>query len=112
MTDADNAVVSLDAYGALTSPFVYYVLMISVVLFAYSTIIAQIYYGRASIEYLTKSKVPLYIYYICSVATTLVGSIISPGLMWALADIVIGLMTIINCSVIIILRKKIQPRLK
>ncbi len=112
MSNTDNAVVSLEAYGSLTSSLVYYILMISVVLFSYSTIIAQIYYGRASIEYLTKSKILLYIYYICSVATTVVGSIISPGIMWTLADIVIGLMTIINCSVIIILRKKIQPRLK
>ena len=112
MTDTDNAVVSLEAYGSLTSPLVYYVLMISIVLFAYSTIIAQIYYGRTSIEYMTKSKIPLYIYYIGSVVTSIIGSVISPGIMWTLADIVIGVMTIINCCVIVILRKKIQPRPK
>lgn len=109
LTDVDNAVISLEAYGSLTSPLIYYILMISIVLFAYATIIAQVYYGRAAIGYLTEKKLPLYIYYIISVITTIIGSSISPKIMWTLADIVIGGMTVINCAVIILLRKKIQP---
>ncbi len=109
LSDADNAVVSLEAYECLTSPIIYYVLTASVILFAYATIIAQIYYGRTAIAYLTNSKLPLYFYYFISVMTPILGSAISPGIMWIFADIVIGLMTVINCTVIVMLRKKISP---
>ena len=109
LSDADNAVVSLEAYECLTSPIIYYVLTASVILFAYATIIAQIYYGRTAIAYLTNSKLPLYFYYFISVMTPILGSTISPGIMWIFADIVIGLMTVINCTVIVMLRKKISP---
>ncbi len=112
LTDADNAVVSLEAFRSLTSDAVYYILAVSVIMFAYATIIAQIYYGYSAIKYLTDKKLPLYIYYALSVITAVVGSKVTPPVMWMLADLIIGTMTVINCLTLISLRKRCHPQLR
>ncbi len=106
LTDADNAVVSLEAFRSLTSDAVYYILSVSVIMFAYATIIAQIYYGYSAIKYLTDKKLPLYIYYALSVITAVAGSTVTPPVMWLFADLIIGTMTVINCLTLISLRKR------
>lgn len=104
-TAADTAPVTLDAFRALTGDVVYYILIIAVVLFAYGTIIAQIYYGTVAIGYLTKKKLPLLLYFCASAGCTVVGAVISSPVMWTLADVIIGLMTVMNCIVLILLRR-------
>lgn len=107
---ADASPVTLEAFGVLGGRWTYYVLSASVVLFAFATIIAQIYYGVISIGYITKRKLPQIIYSLLSVAATVVGSQISSPLMWNLADVIIGIMTAVNCSVIIILRNRLKSQ--
>lgn len=105
-SDADTAAVTLDAFRTLTGDAVYWILMIAVVLFAYGTIIAQIYYGTVAIGYLTRKKVPMLVYYALSAVCTVAGSVIASPVMWTLADIIIGIMTVINCAVLILLRRQ------
>lgn len=105
-TAVDTAPVTLDAFRALTGDAVYYILIAAVVLFAYGTIIAQIYYGTVAIGYITKKKLPLLLYYCISAVCTVVGAVISSPVMWTLADVIIGIMTVMNCSVLILLRRQ------
>lgn len=105
-SDADTAAVTLEAFRSLTGDAVYWILMIAVVLFAYGTIIAQIYYGTVAIRYLTRKKVPMLVYYALSAVCTVVGSVIASPVMWTLADVIIGIMTVINCAVLILLRRQ------
>lgn len=76
-------------------------------LFAFATIIAQIYYGSIAIGYLSDKKIPQLIYSVVSVACTVTGAVISSPVMWAMADIIIGIMTAVNCIVIILLRRRL-----
>ncbi len=107
-TAADTSAVTLDAFRALAGDAVSGILSVSVVLFAYGTILAQIYYGTAAIGYMTKKKLPLLVYYAASAGCTVAGAVISSPLMWTLADIVIGSMTVINCIVLVLLRRKLR----
>jgi len=108
-TDADAAPVTLDIFRCLGGDTVYRILQISVLLFAFSTVIAQIYYGTAAIRYLSGKHVPQTIYAIMSVICACVGSVISSPVMWMLADGIIGIMTAVNCAVLIRLRRRIVP---
>lgn len=104
-TDADASAVTLDAFAALSGKTAAVLLGIAVILFAYATILAQTYYGSAAVGYLTKKKLPLFLYFVLSVGSTVLGAVIPSPLMWTLADILLGLMTVINCAVLILLRR-------
>lgn len=104
-TDADPSAVTLDAFRSLTGDAVYVLLILAVLLFAYATIIAQIYYGTTAIRFLTKKKLPLFLYFFASAGSTVAGAVVSAPILWTLADLLIGVMTVINCVVLILLRK-------
>ena len=109
-TEADASPVTLSAFGLLGGEVTYYILCVSVVLFAFATIIAQIYYGVVSIGYMTKKKIPQIIYYLLSVGCAVAGSVISSPVMWLAADLIIGIMTAVNCTVIILLRSRLKEQ--
>jgi AGCS family alanine or glycine:cation symporter len=107
-TDADPSAVTLDAFRSLTGDAVYVLLILAVLLFAYATIIAQIYYGTTAIRFLTKKKLPLLLYFAASAVCTVVGAVIASPLMWTMADIVLGTMTVLNGTVLILLRRNLR----
>lgn len=108
-TDADAAPVTLDIFRCLGGDTVYHILRLSVLLFAFSTVIAQIYYGTAALGYLGGKRLPRILYGILAVLAACAGSVISSPVMWTLADGIIGIMTVVNCGVLIILRNRIVP---
>lgn len=69
---------------------------VSVILFAYATIICQAQYGRVALEYLTKKKSAAVIYVLSVLSATVFGTVISEGAMWQAADFIVSLMTAIN----------------
>lgn len=110
----DVSPVTLSAFGLLGGEMTYGLLSLCIVLFAFATIIAQIYYGVISIGYISAKKTPQIIYYILSVGCAIIGSVISSPVMWLTADLIIGIMTAVNCIVIILLRSRLKephPRL-
>ncbi|MBQ7930821.1 MAG: alanine:cation symporter family protein, partial [Clostridia bacterium] len=76
-TDADAAPVTLDIFRCLGGDTVYRILRISVLLFAFSTVIAQFYYGTAAIRYLSGKRLPQVIYAALSAVCACAGSVIS-----------------------------------
>ncbi|MBE6541881.1 MAG: sodium:alanine symporter family protein [Ruminococcaceae bacterium] len=104
----DVSAVTLDAFTLMTNNFIHSILLVSIVLFAYATIIAQFYYGMAGINYLTNKKWLRIVYSALSVICAVAGSVISAEAMWLSADIIIGIMTSANCIFIIILRKDLR----
>ncbi len=109
-SNADASPVTLESFRILGGDLSYYILCVSVVLFAFATIIAQIYYGVISIGYLTSKKTPQIIYSILSVGCAIGGSVISSPVMWLSADIIIGIMTAVNCIVIVLLRSRLRSQ--
>jgi len=86
------------------------ILTISLLLFAYATVICQSYYGIESINYLTKSKKARKAYLLIFILATILGATISPEKMWSLADFTIATMTIINTMCLLRLSKEVRGR--
>lgn len=92
--------------AALTSQFGAfgkYFIAICIVLFAFSSIVGNYYYGQANIEFIKDSKVFITIYRICVVAMVMFGSLVEVALVWNLADVFMGFMAIINLIAITLL---------
>ncbi len=68
----------------------------AVLLFAMSTLLSNYYYGENNLRYLTKSRRVRYAYLLVATAMVMSGSLLSFGLIWSLADLVMALMTFMN----------------
>lgn len=78
---------------------------ICVLLFAFSSIVGNYYYGEANIEFLTDKKIYLTFYRICVALMVLFGSIVNMNIVWNLADVFMALMAITNLIAIALLGK-------
>lgn len=76
-----------------------------VLLFSFSSIIGNYYYGESNIEYMTNSKLAVNTFRAGVIFMVLFGTIASLQLVWNLADIFMGLMAILNIIALIMLRK-------
>jgi AGCS family alanine or glycine:cation symporter len=81
---------------------------IAMVLFAFTTLLGNLYYVDKSIVHLY-GKMPerkfVILYYISASLVIFIGAVLDASLLWNVADVFMGLMTIINMPVIIILSK-------
>ncbi|MGG7096209.1 alanine/glycine:cation symporter family protein [Clostridium sardiniense] len=79
---------------------------ICILLFAFSSIVGNYYYGESNIEFLTEKKSYLFIYRIFVIAMVFFGSIAEIQIVWNLADVFMGLMAIVNLIAITLLSKQ------
>ena len=105
---SDGIDLTLRAFEFLLGKWAYYVTGISVILFAFATLIAQLFYGDIAIGYFTDSKIPRVIFVGLSVLFCYMGSTIKPCVIWTWADIIIGIMTVINTIVLLMLRNQVH----
>ena len=97
----DGMATALDAFAISCGSVAAAVIGISVVLFAFATVICQSFYGLGAARHLTKS-VKWYRAYIIMIAISAVaGSVISAELMWGFADLIIAVMTVVNTGCIL-----------
>ncbi len=88
----------------------------AMILFAFTTLIGNLYYIDNAVAYLNKKKVPgkktmQFIHLIC-VLVIFAGAIIPMDAAWALADISMGLMTLINLPACFLLSSTVIKALK
>lgn len=83
-----------------------YFIAICILLFAFSSIIGNYYYGESNIEFLTEKKSYLFIYRLLVIVMVFFGSIAEVEVVWNLADVFMGLMAIINLIAITLLSKQ------
>lgn len=76
---------------------------IAVLLFAFSSILANYYYGESNIQFITKNKRVLFVYRIATAAMVMLGSVMSLELAWNLVDVTMALLTILNLVAILLL---------
>lgn len=87
---------------------------VAMTLFAFTTLLGNIYYVDQCINFLAgrvPSKTVQHIYHIVAVVIILIGSCLSADLLWNIADVTMGAMTIINIPVIVILSKYVSRAL-
>lgn len=86
------------------------ILVISIILFAFSTIVAGYYYGESNLKYLNKntSKNHILLLKIVTVVLLVVGSVIKASIIWSIVDILVALMAIVNMYAVILLRRDVK----
>ena len=82
------------------------ILRLSIVLFAFATVVCQSCYGIEALRYFLPGKRAKEIYLTLSSGAILIGSVISTEIMWQMADLVICLMTCLNVVCLWILGRK------
>ncbi len=81
---------------------------VAMILFAFTTLLGNLFYVDKAFNHILKrtpGKTFNTVYYIVASALILLGAGLSADLLWGIADITMGLMTVINIPVIIILGK-------
>lgn len=79
---------------------------VAILLFAFSSIIGNYYYGEANIRFVTQKKSVLFTYRLLVGGMVMFGALASLDLAWSLADITMGLMTICNLIAISLLGRQ------
>ena len=83
-----------------------YFIAICILLFAFSSVVGNYYYGQSNIEFMCgENKTILNIYRFLVVAMVLFGAVARVELVWNLADLFMGLMAILNMIAIALLGK-------
>ena len=100
--------------AALTSelgPFGNYFISASVLLFAFTSIIGNYYYGQANVEFLTRRRSVMLCFRMLVCVMVLLGAIMQLKLAWGLADLFMTIMALINIYAILKLRKYVLAAL-
>ena len=99
-TDVSGAPYVQQAVSTVFGGFGPIFITIAMVLFAFTTLIGNLYYVDNALAYLNKKKKPskkfMTVFYLCCVAVIFFGALTPMDLAWALADITMGGMTLIN----------------
>ena len=96
LTGYDGIILALKAYESCLGSLANYVISISVLCFAFGTVICWSYYGIECIRFLTSDKKWIKMYIIIYCLTTLYGAVASGTVIWDLSDFFTGIMTVIN----------------
>ena len=81
---------------------------VAMILFAFTTLLGNLYYVNQAFSHIlgrVPGKAFNRVYYVIASALLVVGAVLNAGLLWGIADVTMGLMTLINVPVIIILGK-------
>ena len=89
---------------------------VAMVLFAFTTLIGNLYYVDNALIFLNHRNIPsrrfMHIFYVAASAIIFIGAIIPMDAAWAMADITMGGMTLINLPVCVMLGKRAIDCLK
>ena len=97
---ADPMMMAIKAYSAVLGGWSEYYMCISVLLFAFATMVCWAHYGKESLRCLTKKKGAAAVYVLLFCLFVFVGAVAAPSLAWLLADLAIGIMTLINLPIL------------
>ncbi len=79
---------------------------VAIFFFAFSSIFGNYYYGEANVRFITSSRSVLNIYRIIVGAMVMSGAMMSLKMVWSLADLTMGLMTLCNIVALVLLGRQ------
>ncbi len=112
---SDGAVYLQNCIKAVLGNFGPIFITVAMVLFAFTTLIGNLFYVNQAFNHLLKkepSKKFNFFYYVIASILIILGAGLNSPVLWDVADILMGLMAVINISVIIILSPKVIKALK
>ncbi|MEK5333035.1 MULTISPECIES: alanine/glycine:cation symporter family protein [unclassified Lysinibacillus] len=103
--ESDGIILTQNSLAVHVGDWAPYFIAISIIFFAFSSVIGNYYYGESNIEFINAHKGWMTVYRILVLAMVMFGSVAQVQLVWNLADLFMGLMALINITVIMILGK-------
>ena len=100
--------ITVDAYSSLLGDFSGYFIAIAVLLFGLATVLCWGHYGIESVRFLSKKKYAKFLFIFVYATAILLGSVISPSVIWDGADLSIGAMTVINVIVLLKMNAEVK----
>ena len=89
-----------------------HLIAVSILLFAFTSVIANYYYGESNLRFINNTKGAVAIYRVLVLGMVVWGSIGELPTVWAFADLSMGVMALINLGVILFLARHVFPVLK
>lgn len=103
-TDLNGIVLTQASVEAVIGSFGSVFIAIAILLFAFSSIIGNYYYGEANIRFLTNSKMTITVYRIFSAGVVVMfGALSTLELVWSVGDLFMALLTACNLVAIVAL---------
>lgn len=78
---------------------------IAIFVFAFTSIVANYYYGETNLAFIRKSRVMIWVYRLVVGTMVFIGAVSSLDFVWGLADVTMALMTLCNITAILVLGK-------
>ena len=103
---------AIKAYSSVLGGWSEIYMCVSVLFFAFATMVCWAHYGKESLRYLTRRKWASSLYVVAFCLFILLGAISAPALAWLFADLSLGLMTIINLPVLCTMRGEVAEETK
>ncbi|MDO5040951.1 MAG: alanine/glycine:cation symporter family protein [Peptoniphilus sp.] len=106
--ELDGAPYVQESLSQVMGVYGHYFVTIALILFAFTTLIGNLYYVENNLAYVNKkvpSKTFMTIYRVLAVIVIFVGAITKQSLAWNVGDLLMGLMALINLPSILILGK-------
>ncbi len=96
--------------GSVGNTFIF----LSILLFAFSTILTGYYYGESALKYFTEKIKPVYlvILKIITLMVVFLGCILSSTILWQIVDVLVALLAIFNIYALIGLREDVVRELE
>lgn len=101
--EQDGIILTQSSMAVHVGSWAPYFVAIAILFFAFSSIIGNYYYGETNIEFINGNKIWLLIYRVCVLGMVMFGALASVQVVWDMADLFMGLMAIINLTVIALL---------
>lgn len=109
----DGINLTQEALSSVTGPmFGNPFIAVAIWLFAFSSIIANCYYGETNLVFFTKSRAALFFYRCVSALFVLIGSVMSLTATWSMIDLCMAFITICNLIAIFMLFPKVRALVK
>ena len=105
---SDPMMMAIKAFSSVLGGWSEYYMVVSVLLFAFATIVCWAHYGKESVTFLTKRQSLAAVYVILYSLFVFIGALTAPKSAWLAADLALGVMTIINLVILFLMRREIK----
>ncbi len=102
----DGITLTMNALAMVVGNWATYFLFVAILLFAYSSILGNYFYAQSNIEYLSGKSRTIVIFKLVLLGVVFFGSVATSDLVWAVADLSMAVMAILNVIAIILLHKQ------
>lgn len=104
----DSIMMTVRAYTAVLGDWSGYFLCIAVLFFGFATVVCWGHYALQALSYLTANRGTRLCLILLFALGAAVGTVAAPTLLWGIADLAIGLMTLINLGVLLLMQGEVR----